>query len=383
VLRTVALRQGDFLKTRKLLTILLVPWGPKEDKMKNTNGSKPAKNQSDVAALRSSRVHNLKPLYDNAVPVEVSSIDLDPTNPGTATQSLRDSRRAGSIRDSYDILARIIYPVIVCQNPKQVGRYIHVDGYGRLKEARARGQQLIEAIVYPPMDLEQRICMRQTLNAAQEPFDAVSIIHDLQELAKIRKADTSDPEQVRTLVRDLPERVRKHEKDLLMLARLHPSAVSAMGESYRKDGATIGLDKFRNIARVLRSLEDRHPKTVAKLGGPRELSLKVSKMYIDKKFSEGTRSQEAIRRVAQALDQAPENDPRVTEFFEKERPFTELPSFSGGTSESTGKSEIIDACRTLTKLLLDVDTEILTKAELRALERTESVLNKVLVTSKA
>jgi ParB-like chromosome segregation protein Spo0J len=350
--------------------------------MKNTEASK-SKSQSDVAALRSSRVHRLTPLHDKAVPVEVSSIDLDPTNPGLATQSLRDSRRAGSIRDSYDILSRIIYPVIVCQNPEQPGRYIHIDGYGRLKEARARGLQSIDAIVYPPLDLEQRICMRQTLNAAQEPFDAVSIIHDLQELARIREVDTSDPEQVRTLVRDLPERVRKHEKDLLMLARLHPSAVLAMGESYRKDGATIGLDKFRNISRVLRSLEERHPKTVTKLGGPKELSLKVSKMYIDKKFSEGTRSQEAIRRVAQALDHAPENDPRVTEFFENERPFTELVTFSGGFEESAGKSAVIEACRNLAKLLVDVDTELLTTAELRALERTESVLNKVLTTSKA
>ena len=349
----------------------------------STTAPKVTKSESNVAALRASVIHNLKPVHDKAVAIDVDKIDLDPTNPGTVTQSLRDSRRAGSIRDSYDILARIIYPVLVCQNADRPGRFIHVDGYGRLKEARARGQQSIEAIVYPPLNLEQRICMRQTLNAAQEPFDAVSIIHDLQELATIRKVDTSDPQQVKTLVRDLPERVRKHEKDLLMLARLHPSAVSAMGESYRKGGATIGLDKFRNIARVLRSLEERHPKTVAKLGGPRELSLKVSKMYIDKKFSEGTRSQEAIRRVAQALDRAPENDPRVTEFFDKERAFTELPTFSPRASESVGDSEIIEACRTLTKLLLEVDTEILTKAELRALERTESVLNKVLVTSKA
>lgn len=364
----------------------MVPRGPERQhhmKVHNT-APKAGKSQSDVASLRASPIHNLKPLYDKPEPVQVDRIDLDPTNPGTATQSLRDSRRAGSIRDSYDILARIIYPVIVCQNPKKKDRYIHVDGYGRLKEARARGQEVIDAIVYPPMTLEQRICMRQTLNAAQEPFDAVSIIHDLQELAKIREVDTSDPEQVKTLVRDLPERVRKHEKDLLMLARLHPTAVSAMGESYRKDGSTIGLDKFRNIARVLRSLEDRHPKTVARLGGPRELSLKVSKMYLDKKFSEGTRSQEAIRRVAQALDQAPENDPAVTEFFEKERPFTELSRLSrGGSTDSDGKSEIIAACRALTKLLLDVDTELLTAAELRTLERTESVLNKVLVSSKA
>ena len=148
--------------------------------------------------------------------------------------SSRGSRRAGSIRCFYHILSRIVYPIIVCQHPDQPGRYIHIDGYGRLKEAKARGRQLIDAIVFPPLDLEQRICMRQTLNAAQEPFDAVSIIQDLQELAKIRNVDTSDPEQVKTLVRDLPERVRKKEKDLLMLARLHPKAVSSMGRIIAK-----------------------------------------------------------------------------------------------------------------------------------------------------
>ncbi|HZZ17239.1 MAG TPA: hypothetical protein VFE08_14900, partial [Candidatus Sulfotelmatobacter sp.] len=198
------------------------------------------KEQPDVSALRSSPIHGLIPIHPGPVSVEIDAIELDPTNPGRMSQSLRDSRRAGSIRDSYDILSRIVYPVIVCEKEGDSSRYIHVDGYGRLKEAQARGQRKINAIVYPPMSLEQRICMRETLNAAQEPFDAVSIIHDLQQLARIRNVDTSDPEQVRTLVRDLPERVRKHEKDLLMLARLHPSAVSAMGESYRKDGATIG-----------------------------------------------------------------------------------------------------------------------------------------------
>lgn len=353
--------------------------------MKSNSPQHTQKPGPDVAALRSSPVHNLRPMYQHPVPVKLADIELDPTNPGNVTQSLRNDRRAGSIRDSYDILARIIYPIIVCQHPDRPTKYIHVDGLGRYTEAKSRGQQEIDAIIYPPMNLEQRICFRQTLNAAQEPFDAVSIIRDLQELARERKLDTTDPQQIKTLVRDLPERVRKHEKDLIMLARLHPRAVEVMGESYRKDGNTIGLDKFRNIARVLRTMEERHPKTVVKLGGPRELSLKLSKMYLDKKFSEGARSQEAIRTVAQALDSAPADDAKVSDFFVNERPFTELvltstPRTSSRTSQDV---DLISACRTLTKLLLDVDTEALTNAELRALERTEAVLNKVLSTVKA
>ena len=350
----------------------------------NNTPPKEAKGPANVAALRSSPVHNLMPISPSPQQIEVSAVDLDPTNPGKATQSLRDKRREGSLRDSYDILARIIYPVVVCQSPDVLGRYTHVDGYGRLKEALARGQQFIDAIVFPPLSLEQRICMRQTLNAAEEPFDAVSIIHDLQELARIRKIDTSDAGQVKTLVRDMPERVRKYEKDLVMLTSLHPKAVSAMGESYQKSGKTIGLDKLRSIAVLLRNLEDRHPKTVARLGGSKELSLKVSKMYIEKKFSEGSRSQEAIRHVDKVLNLAPVDDPQVADFLEKERSHMELPTFSANErGQDGGKSEITEACRNLTKFLLDIDTEVLTPAEMRALERTESVLNKVLTTSKA
>ena len=39
------------------------------------------------------------------------------------------------------ILARIIYPIIVCQDPRHPNKYIHVDGLGRLTEAKSRGQQ--------------------------------------------------------------------------------------------------------------------------------------------------------------------------------------------------------------------------------------------------
>ena len=279
-----------------------------------------------------------------------------------------------------------MYPIIiVCQKPDDPNRYIQIDGYGRLMQIKARGQQQIEAIVYPPLTLEQRICLRQTLNAAQEPFDAVSIIRDLQELAKERGLDLANPDQIKTLVRDMPERVRKHEKDLIMLARLHPSAVESMGESYRKDGKTIGLDKFRTFERVVHTMEERHPKTVAALGGAQELSLKLSKMYTDKKFSEGARSQDALRRVAKTLDEAREDDPLIADFFSNERPLKDLLGVPAEAKTSSGpsKSPVIEACRSLAGLLMDLDTESLTRAELRALERTESVLNKVLAGSTA
>ena len=352
------------------------------------NNSKKQKTQTDpanISHLRSSPIHGLVPVHANPIPVSIDAIEIDPTNPGQTTQSLRDQRRAGSMRDSYDILARIVYPIIVCQEFGDAAHFIHVDGFGRLSEAKARGQKSIDAIVYPPLTLEQRICLRQTLNAAEEPFDAVSIIHDLQILAKERGLDVSNPEQIKTLVRDLPERVRKHEHDLIMLARLHPTAIQAMGESYRMDGKTIGLDKFRGIARILHTMEESHPIAVKKLGGPREVSLRLSKMYLDKKFSEGKRSQEAIRDVAKALKELPADDRRVTEFFEQELSHTELsaPAKPEAGGNHNRESEMTNACQRLLTLLVALDIESLSRAERRVLERTATVLNKVVGTSTA
>lgn len=371
--------------------------------MTTATSARTSKSQAaDVAALRSSPVHGLVPLYPKPVSVQIEDIEIDTTNPGSVTQSMRNERRVGSIRDSYDILARIIYPIIVCQKPGGGKGYIHIDGFGRLSEAKARGQREIDAIVYAPLNTEQRICLRQTLNAAQEPFDAVSIIHDLRELAKERHLDITNPEHIKTLVRDMPERVRRYEADLIMLARVHPLALQAIGESYRKDGKTIGLDKFREVARILKTMEDRHPDTVRQIGGAQELSLKLSKMYLDKKFSGGTRSQDAFRRVATALQKTlPPDDPSIAEFFVKEQSYADLMavaemhsdgagvkgSSTGAASSSyvnlTRNSPVIDACDAFERVLNTIDLKALTHAETLRLDRTGSVLRRVLRRAKA
>jgi hypothetical protein len=340
-----------------------------------TAGSNPTAN---VSSLRSSPIHNVNPLFDSPVVIDLDSIEIDATNPGGSTKSLRYQRRAPSIRDSYDILNKIVYPVVVCEHPQHRGKYMHIDGFGRLSEAKARGQRQVSAIVYPSLTLEQRICLRQTLNAAQEAFDAVSIIRDLQELANQRGLDVTNPEHVKTLVRDLPEKVRKHEKDLIMLSRLHPTAIEAMGESYKKDGQTIGLDKFRGMSRILATMEERHPKTLEKLGGQRELSLKLSKMYLDKKFSDGTRSQEAIRQVAHSLKELPEEDRTVSEFFQKEKTYSDLPLLTGRRQAASAAASLSETCQALIAILLDLDPKVLTMRDRRTLERTDAVLHEVL-----
>src|ERR1043166_1508603 len=138
----------------------------------------------NVEALRSSPVHDLIPLNGVPISIDIHSIEIDPTNPGGVTESMRYQRRAPSIHDSYDILNRIVYPILVCVHPEKSDKYMHIDGFGRLDEAHVRGQKKILAIVYPPLSLEQRICLRQTLNAAQEAFDAASIIEIFKHLPR-------------------------------------------------------------------------------------------------------------------------------------------------------------------------------------------------------
>lgn len=343
---------------------------------------------SDVEVLRSSVIHNLTPVSETPNLIDIEKIDIDPTNPGSRSASLRYQRRAPSIRDSYDILSKNIYPIVVCENQDKPKRFIHVDGFGRLDESIARGLKKISAIIYPPMSLEQRILFRQTLNAAQEPFDATSIINDLWELAKERKLDISNSEHIKTLVRDLPIKVRKHEKDLLILARWHPKAVTLLGESYKESGETMGIDKFRELDSIVKTMESHHPKTVVKLGGVKGVTLKLATMYTKKKFSEGTRSQDAIRRVVRTFKILNEDDRSVANFFLKEKGISGLPEIKGenlkehNNSESGQNKQIeenpIEICKTLTRVLLDIDAQTLTVNERRVLNRTATVLNQVL-----
>ena len=329
----------------------------------------------EVEALRSSPVHDLKPISEEPRWIGIDAVEIDPTNPGSVTQSMRYIRRAPSIRDSYDILGGIIYPIVVCQKDDDPGQFIHVDGFGRLEEMRGRGEERVRAIVFPPLTLEQRICLRQTLNAAQEPFDVVSVIHDLQELARQRGLDIRNLEHIRTLVRDLPDKVRKRQKDLEILARWDAAAVEKIGESYGTSTDSIGMDKIRGLTRILSAAGGCHPKTLERLGGEKAVSAILTRMYLAGKFSQGSRSQEAIRKVTNALLNIPSEDPLVGEFLENELDYRTLQSFF---ERGRKPGDIVNACKGLHDLLLDVDADSLTKAEVNALKRTVPVLQAVL-----
>ena len=331
----------------------------------------------EIQQLRTSPIREVPPISNHPIDIEIARIEIDATNPGAdEAKSLRYQRRAGSIRDSVDIIGSIVYPIVVCQKPDDPTRYIHVDGYGRLSELRNRGAKTVRALVFPPLTLEQRICMRETLNAAQEPFDAVSIVRDLWQLAHERGLSLDNAEQVKTLVRDLPEKVRKFQRDLIMLGKWHPKAVDKLGESYEEDGQAIGIDKIRSLHSLIRVVHDRHAKVLKRLGGERELSLTLAQMYTEGKFrGGGTRSQEAIRNVTRTVKNLREDHDKLFDFFDQQQSWTALPSSNGRAAPA----DVLKTCQDFVAALLEIEEPAkLDVKERRALERTATVLSQVL-----
>jgi hypothetical protein len=340
----------------------------------------PAIDNVDVAALRNSPIHDLRPISPTPSLIDIDAIEEDETNPGTVTESLRYKRREPSIRDSFDIIGSIVYPIIVCQHPevkkRQLKHYLNIDGHGRLYQARRRDAKQIYALIYPPLTLEQRICLRQTLGAAQESFDAVSVMHDLRILAAERKLDLKNADDVAVLIRDLPEKVRRYEEDFNMLARWDLPDTIILGESYKKDSNVIGLEKIRGLTKIVDAVKTNHPTLYKSLGEDRGITSKLAKMYVDKKFSVGTRSQEAIRKVTSAIKELPENDPIVRRFFSEELDHAVLTPYA--KTRSRTPKDIVSACEPLIAILLTADTTDLSDQEKRALGRINSIILQLL-----
>lgn len=339
-------------------------------------GRKEDNKQLEIKALRDSPVHDLKPLKEEPEWINIDDIDLDTTNPGSVTESLRYQRRAPSIRDSYDIFGRIIYPIVVCKSSEHTGRFIHVDGFGRLEHLRQRGKKQVRAYIYPPMTLEQRICFRQTLNAAQEPFDAVSIIQDLRLLAKERKLDIKNADHLETLARDLPEKVQKHKRDILELSRWHPDAIEALGESYGPSPSSIGMDQIRSLGRIMTEMMSRHQETLEKLGGLQEFSKRLAQMYLDRRFAENGRSQQGIRAIIKSLKTLQPDDRSIINFFESGTTIEELEKAAKVTTPNE-EGVVVAGCTNFINVLLNLNTKRLTEDEINALKRTAMVLNSV------
>jgi hypothetical protein len=352
---------------------------PKEKEVKkNTERMVVEADGDQVEHLRKSPIRGLTPISPDPIEIPLDVIENDPTNPGLdETKSRRYLRRADSLLDSIDIIGAVVYPVVVCQMPKDPTRYILIDGHGRKGALKGRGVKTVRAIVYPPLTAEQRICLRETLNSAQEPFDAVSVLRDLWRLGDERGLKLEDPEQVKMLVRDLPQRVRKYHKDLILLGRWPREVVDKIGESYELNGQAIGIDKIRALDRVVAALHDRHPKTLKRLGGEQAVYVTLAQMYGDGKFREGARSQQAIRDVTKAVKALRPDHEKVFEFFDQQQSWTAL-SDEDISVEDTAP-DLVKACQQFTAQLLEVeDPDQLSPKERRALERTAAVLEKVL-----
>lgn len=318
-------------------------------------------------SLQSSPLRGIQPVQPCAIEVDIDSIEIDPTNPGTVTKSRRNDRRMPSMNDSIDIIGGVVYPGVVCQKKGEPGKYVHVDCYGRLHTLKARGFKKMWVIVYPPLSQEQIICLRQVLNAAMEPFDAVSVIADLRLLADERGLDLTSLSDVRMLVRDMPAKVRKFEKDIVMLGRWDAKTISNLGDS-QDEGETIGLDKIRAMTSIINTVSSCHPKTLTQLGGEKKLSKILGKMFLDGKFSEDTRSQEGIRVLNRALKNITEDHEKVHAFFDQQKPWNAL----GNGGPVTPNLQKLCAAMIEAVVLLDFAT--LSAKDKRALEGTVTVL---------
>ena len=337
------------------------------------------KKSISAADLQASPIHGIRPVFEQPQLVALELLEVDETNPGLVSASLRDQRRDPAIRDSYDIIGGIVYPLVVCQHedPEKRARGVCVinDGHGRYRQAKARGQEKMWVIIYPPLTLEQRILLRETLGAAQEPFDPVSVMLDLQLLASKRGLDLHNVADVEDLLRTLPEKVQRYRKDLLMLTRW--DAV-VLGESYKKDSSTLGLDKVRELTRVVDAVAKQHPDVYKDLGGDQGVTKKLARMYLDKKFSTGARSQESIRKVASAVRELESDDPLVKRFFNDELDYAVLTPYAKTRASAAGPRELREVCQELAGLLVGADPSDLNDGERRSLAALQALIDGLL-----
>jgi hypothetical protein len=333
---------------------------------------------ADIAAvqdqLRKSPVRNL-PAPENMV-VDMELIDDDPTNPGADDTSGRYDRRAESISDSFDILGGPVLPVVLCRSPEAPTRFMIVDGHGRRDEACRRNQQAIKALVFPPLTLEQRVCLRQTLNAAQEPFDPPLILKDLQLLAKLRKLDIRNETDLRALLGDMPYNVRKHYAKLRLLSRWPEAVADKIGIDDDDKLGILGFEKVKELDGLVTALKRAHPGVAAKYPGD-ALYKQVLSLYHSGYFRNGARSQEAIREARKLLKKLPKDHALAGGLAGGDIAFGEFQQSAGAQLQSSHQ-QIVSLCKEITVLLTDLDPASLTAPEIRSIERTADLMSKVL-----
>jgi ParB-like chromosome segregation protein Spo0J len=333
-------------------------------------------NVDQVDFLKRSPIHGIKPVAEREI--ELSLIDEDPSNPGSDKFSKRYDRRAPDIRESFDIIGGIVYPLVVCEKGDASGRYTIIDGHGRGDEAKRRGEKKMRVIIFPPLTLEKRICLREVLNAAQEPFDSPLVLKDLSLLAEERGLDIRNDNDLESLLADLPASIRNHRKKLKLLAKWPSEVANKIGVDDNAEAGVIGLDKVKELDLLVGSVKKNHPET-AKLFLGDKLQKQVLKLYFNGTFRDGGRSQDTIRDVNRILKKLPQDHPSTKKFLKGS---LSLGEFKAETelelSDRTGRDGLVGLCKDLNALLTDVDALHLTAAERRSLKRTAELASQVL-----
>jgi hypothetical protein len=330
-----------------------------------------------VEFFKNSPIHGVRATEDRDI--RLDSIEEDPTNPGSDKHSKRYDRRDPSMRDSFDILGENVYPVIVTKIGDD--RYMLIDGHGRFHEAKRRGLKTISAKVFPQMTDEQRILARQVLGAAQEPFDTVLVLKDLLRLAQVRGLDFRDDKNRQTLLRDLPEGVRKHESKLKVLAKWPTDAWEKISVDESDEDGVLGFDKLKELDGLVDAIKNRHEEAAAQYEGEK-LYRQILKLYTTGAFRDGgIRSQEAIRHMKTVLKKLPANYGPVRAFLAgriKYRQFADE-----AESEIPNEEKKLDKlCKSMNSILTDLDPDSLSPAERRSLKMTLTMLKQFLVATE-
>ena len=339
------------------------------------NKAKLAKTVSDDAdqinLLKASPIHGIE--ATGVKEIELDNLDGDETNPGIDQFSKRYERRAPDIRESFDILGRIVYPLVVCENPSASGRYIIVDGHGRSDEARRRGVNKLQALIYPALTLEQRICLREVLNAAQRPFDTPLVLKDLHLLARERNLDISNDNDLNSLLADLPQGIRKQKAKLKMLSKLPKDLAEKISVDENDAAGVIGMDKVKELDRLVNVIRKKHP-DISKAFAGEKLYRQAFNLYFGGVFRDGNRSQDAIRRVIKMVSDLPSNHAAVQKFVKGVMGVADFKL----AAEADLRPTLVDLCKDINSLLTDIDSKSLTEAERRSLKRTADLASQVL-----
>jgi hypothetical protein len=267
---------------------------------------------------------------------------------------------------------------VLSKNAKHDGKYDVVDGHGRIDEARRGKLKEIRALVYPRLTLEQRICLREILNAAQEPFDTPLVLRDLQLLAKERGLDVRNEKDLHVLLADLPASVRKLEGRLKLLAKWPSDVANKVSIDDDALAGVIGIDKLKELDSLVSTVRKYHPAVAANYAGD-ELYRQVLRLYFGGAFRDGAgRSQDTIRVARRLMKDLPQDHASVKKFLNANSAFSEFASDAESNIREAEELSVLELCKRLNSVLTEVDAHNLTAVDRRALKRTAELVSQVL-----